>query len=164
MAMQSEEINQATRQPDPDQAACKDFHLQQATAGLSAAFSSEEFAGKQGPEGRQTGVNCAISESSFLSHAQRTPNLKIPAASSYETTIEERNRWLKPLGEKKKKKIKHYFICKRERCIWKYGAYFRPYLIDIKYATCRVEMQPAFRSGSAHRSLTLLEQHSFVWF
>lgn len=50
-------------------------------------------------------MNCAISESSLLSHAQRTPNLKIPAASSYETTIEERNRWLKPLGEKKKKRL-----------------------------------------------------------
>lgn len=32
------------------------------------------------------------------------PNLKIPAASSYETTIEEENRWLKPFGKKKKKK------------------------------------------------------------
>lgn len=48
-------------------------------------------------------MNRAISESSFLSHAQCMPNLKIPAASSYETTIEEENRWLKPFGEKKKK-------------------------------------------------------------
>lgn len=105
MAMQSTEMNRATWQPDPEQATRKDFHLQQSTPGLSAAFSTKEFAGKQGPEGKQTGVNCAISGSSFLSHAQCMPNLKIPTASSYETTIEERNRWLKPLEKKKRLSI-----------------------------------------------------------
>jgi len=81
------------------------------------AFSTEEFAGKQRPEDKQTGVNRGISKSSFLSHAQCMPNLKIPAASSYKTTIEEKSRWVKPFG-KKKKKTKHYFFSERERCIF----------------------------------------------
>lgn len=68
---------------------------------LLVAFSTDVFAGKQQAEGKQISVNRGISKSSFLSHAQCMPNLEIPAASSYETTIEEENRWLKPFEKKK---------------------------------------------------------------
>lgn len=103
---QGKEMNWAIWQLDPVPATPKDFYSNWFTPVLSVAFGTEEFAGKQRPEGKQTDANRGISKSSFLSHAQCMPNLKIPAASSYETTTEEKNRWLKPFRGKKKKKKK----------------------------------------------------------
>lgn len=61
------------------------------------------------------------------------PNLKIPAVFSYETTIEEKNRWLKPFGKRKKKKKRlSTTFQKRNTYTRKYRTYFRPYLIDTK--------------------------------
>lgn len=83
------------------QAGTQGFHSNQLSPVLVVALGTAGFAGKQQAEGKHISVNRGISQSSFLSHAQRMPNLKIPAASSYETTIEEENRWLKPFGKKK---------------------------------------------------------------
>lgn len=88
-------------QPDPI-AGNQGFYSNQLSPVLLVAFSTDGFAGKQQAEGKQISVSRGISKSSFLSHAQCMPNLKIPSASSYETTIEEENRWLKPFEEKRK--------------------------------------------------------------
>lgn len=52
MTMQSKEINWAIWQPDPVQETPNDFYRNQLTPVLLVAFSTEEFAGKQRPEGK----------------------------------------------------------------------------------------------------------------
>lgn len=95
------EMNWAMCQPDPMQAG-RDSAAAAKPSSLVAS-GTEGFAGKQQAPGKQIAGNRAVSKSSFLSHAQCMPNLEIPAASSYETTIEEENRWLKPFEKKKEK-------------------------------------------------------------